>query len=192
MNIITDSLPQAVDVCGQNCRIRTDFKVWINFTLIAFGNLGTVQKTMEIIKLLFVDMPPNLIKAVKAAMDFYNPYKENERKTADKKPVKVYDFDYDAHAIYAAFKQQYGIDLRSTDMHWYEFRALLDNLTDDTRFVRSIGFRTMDLGEIKSDELKKYYTKMKQLHALPDNRSKEQKNADFSNAFFAAFVRKGK
>ncbi len=192
MNIITDSLPQAVDVCGQNCRIRTDFKTWIKFTLIAFGNLGTVKKTTEIVKLLFIDMPPNLICAVKAVMDFYNPYKGMERKSSDRKHTKVYDFDYDAHAIYAAFKQQYGIDLRITDMHWYEFRALFDNLTDDTLFVKIIGFRTVDLWEIKGDELKKYYTKMKQLYALPDSRSEKQKNADFSNAFFAAFVRKGK
>lgn len=189
MNIITDTLPQHIEVCGQKCRIRTDFRTWIRFTCIASGNLDKVHKSMEIIKLLFYDIPPNLLGAIKAAMDFCNPYKKTGEKGESKKHEQAYDFEYDAHAIYAAFKQQYGIDLRTEDMHWYEFRALFDNLTDDTLFVKTLGFRTVDLGEIKGEEMKKYYSKMKQLHALPDKRSTEQKNNDFNNAFFSAFVR---
>ena len=190
MNILIDNLPTAIDVCGQNCAIRTDFRTWIRFTLLAFENGSMAQQSKEIIKLIFIDMPPNLIMALKAIMNFYNPNADKKKVDGKKEPVKMYDFDYDADSIYSAFRQQYGIDLRTSELHWHEFKALLDNLTEDTRFVKTIGYRTVDLSEIKSDEMRKFYAEMKAAHALPDNRPKEQKDADFSKAFCNAFIRK--
>ncbi len=190
MNILIDTLPETVDVCGQKCAIRTDFRTWIKFTLLAFENTTMAQKGLEIIRLVFVDLPPNLIEALKAVMKFYNP-KFGEKSTASSgKQEKMYDFAYDAEAIYAAFMQQYNINLKEAQMHWYEFKALLDNLTEETRFIKTVSYRAVDLSEIKSDEMRKYYAQMKSASALPDMRPAEQKDADFSRAFCNAFMRK--
>ncbi len=189
MNILIDDLPEMLTICGQNCAIRTDFRTWIRFTLLAFENNSIAKKSVEIIKLIFIDMPPNLVMALRGIMSFYNPNSDDSKKADSKKPVKMYDFDYDADAIYSAFKQQYNIDLREAELHWYEFKALLDNLTEDTRFIKTVGYRAVDLSEIKSDEMRKFYSKMKSAHALPDKRPQEQIDADFSRAFVNAFMK---
>ncbi len=190
MNILIDTLPEAIDVCGQKCAIHTDFRTWIRFTLLAFGKTSLAQKSLDIIKLVFIDFPPNLIEALKAVMRFYNPRHDENSKSDSGKHEKMYDFDYDAEAIYAAFMQQYNINLREAQMHWYEFKALLDNLTDETRFIKTVSYRAVDLSEIKSDEMRKFYARMKSVSALPDTRPAEQKDADFSRAFCNAFMRK--
>ena len=190
MNILIDELPAAIDVCGQKCAIHTDFRTWIRFTMLVFENTPLTQKCLDIIKLVFVDCPPNLIEALKAAMNFYNPNHSEKSAKGSGKQEKMYDFDYDAEAIYAAFMQQYNINLKEAQMHWYEFKSLLDNLTEETRFIKTVSYRAMDLSEIKSDEMRKFYSKMKSACALPDKRPVEQKDADFSRAFCNAFMRK--
>ena len=44
----------------------------------------------------------------------------------------IMDYEVDAEAIYAGFRQQYGIDLLRANLHWYEFRALLSGLSEYT------------------------------------------------------------
>ena len=45
-------------------------------------------------------------------------------------------------------------------MHWWEFKALLNGLTDKTKFVQIVGYRTADLSKIKD---KKERARMKEL-----------------------------
>lgn len=39
--------------------------------------------------------------------------------------VRDMDYEQDAQEIYAAFRQLYGIDLMETELHWWQFSALL-------------------------------------------------------------------
>ena len=43
----------------------------------------------------------------------------------------AYSFAQDAPYIYAAFKEQYGIDLTEVEMHWWKFMALFESLNED-------------------------------------------------------------
>ena len=54
-----------------------------------------------------------------------------------------FSFTQDAPYIYAAFRQQYGIDLLAErgKLHWWAFNALLKGLTADTQFVRILQIR---------------------------------------------------
>ena len=51
------------------------------------------------------------------------------------------DYEVDAEAIYAGFRQQYGIDLLRANLHWYEFRALLSGLSEYTEYRQRIKIR---------------------------------------------------
>ncbi len=103
-----------------------------------------------------------------------------------KKPS--YDFECDDGMIYAAFLQQYRVDLSKCDMHWKEFKALFDNLSDDTQFIKVVQYRNVELSKIKDKEQKAFYRRMKQIYALPDKRTQEEKNADFDEAFGDMFM----
>lgn len=54
-----------------------------------------------------------------------------------------FSFTQDAPYIYAAFRQQYGIDLLAErgKLHWWAFNALLQGLTAETQFVKILQIR---------------------------------------------------
>ena len=57
------------------------------------------------------------------------------------------DYKKDAGLIYCAFLQGYGIDLFEMQgkLHWAKFLTLLNNIPDETRLAKVIGYRGMNL-----------------------------------------------
>lgn len=189
MSILTEPLPDYVVVRGEKYRVNTDFRVWLKFTSLAFEKFTNAQKAFEIIALVYERIPSNLIDGLKALLEFYNLNREREEINEGKSvSVRAYDFEHDASSIYAAFRQQYGIDLLNDNLHWWEFRALLDNLTEDTAFIKTVQYRNMDLSEIKSDELRKHYAKMKHRCRLPEKRTEAEIEEEFNKQFSGMFI----
>ena len=186
MNMLTEKLPDSITVKGTEFPIKTDFRTWIRFSEIMSSGGEISENLAKAIKLIFGCLPPSLEETVVGMVDFFAT-RTAEKKSAVKNQKRVYDFGYDAPLIIAAFRQQYGIDLIESDMHWYEFRALLAGLTDDTLFVKVIGYRNTDLGSIKDKERKAFYRQMKEVYKLPDNRTEEEREADMIAGLEGAF-----
>src|SRR5699024_9297899 len=70
---------------------------------------------------------------------------EADEQTPDNK--RVYSIKQDAKYIYSSFMQDYGIDLfeEQGKLHWFKFLALLEGLSEDTKFRKVIEIRTMKL-----------------------------------------------
>ena len=68
-------------------------------------------------------------------------------------------------------------------MHWWKFKALFDGLNENTEIVKIMGYRSVNLSQIKDSEKRNYYKKMKRLYAIPDMRSQEEKEAEFARGF---------
>ena len=51
-------------------------------------------------------------------------------------------------------------------MHWWKFKALMENLNEDTQFVKIMGYRAIDISKIKDKEEKARYKKLKKIYAL--------------------------
>lgn len=58
-----------------------------------------------------------------------------------------FDFDQDAGFIYASFLQDYKMDLFEMQgkLHWHKFLALLDGLSDDTKFKEVVAIRAQKI-----------------------------------------------
>ena len=81
---------------------------------------------------------------------------------------QVYSFQYDDDYIYAAFLEQYGIDLQDVeDLHWWKFRALFKGLREDTEIVKIMGYRSIEITSKMPKEQREFYKKMQSVHALP-------------------------
>ena len=187
MSILTEALPDYIVVRGEKCPIKSDFRVWLEFSEIISKNISETEKLFKMLKLIFDKLPQNLYDGISAIMNFYSytPVKsENKDKAVNK---NYFDFDYDANLIYSAFLQQYKIDLCQTNMHWWTFKALLGGLSDDTHFIKVVQYRSMDLSKIKDKEQRHHYQKMKTLYKLPDNRSKEQKEQHLNDVMEIMF-----
>lgn len=184
-NILLDILPQHTST---GLAIRTDFRESIKFELLMQDNkLNEVDKLAIALNLYYYEEPQDIEQAIKEILWFYRCGKEI--KTSQKKEIKkqkqIYSYEFDADYIYSAFMQQYKIDLnRIKYMHWWKFKALFEGLTEETQIVKIMGYRAMDLSQIKDKEEKKRYKKLQKLYALPDMRTEAQKEADFGSAFW--------
>ena len=191
MSILTENLPDYIVVRGQKCHIKTDFKVWLEFSSIFDDEGVTPEKIVKVFKLLFDKLPPNMFEAMNGVVCFFSHSRETEGVGSTKERTReiknYYDFEYDADLIFSGFYQQYKIDLTESNMHWWKFKALLNGLSDETQFMKVVQYRCTDLSKIKDKEQKKFYSKMKAIYRLPDNRSAEQKEKSLNNTMELMF-----
>ena len=190
INILLDRLPQYTQ---DGHRIRTDFRESIKFELLMQdNNIDEKDKVEQALRLYYYDLSKitDIKKSIDEIVWFYacgrNKKVDNKTENNNNKEKKqIYSYEFDAEYIYSAFLQQYKIDLNSIRyMHWWKFKALMEKLNEDTQFVKIMGYRAVDISKIKDKEEKARYKKLKKTYALPDMRTKEQKEADFGKAFW--------
>ena len=78
-----------------------------------------------------------------------------------------FDFEQDSAAIYASFRQYYGIDLNEErgNMHWDTFIALFDNLGPETPINRIRSIRNDDLSDYQGEDNVQRLQNMKELQS---------------------------
>ena len=103
------------------------------------------------------------------------PHRELPRSTVDESCDIVLDYDKDSPYIYAAFLEQYGIDLVDTRLHWYKFLALLHGL-HDTELNRIIAARLWKPNG-KNGEYEKRQQKQYEAWRLPQPEDNEPDEA---------------
>lgn len=91
-----------------------------------------------------------------------------KRKNEDRK--RTIDFVKDAEYIYAGFRQAYGINLFNEfgKLHWFEFKALLNALPEDTLMYQIRNIRGWKPSKGDSAEYKKQMYKLQQSYSLDD------------------------
>lgn len=189
MNLLVDELPEAVTVDNRVYRIRTNFRIFILFELLwQDDSLELKEKIKKSFKLCYRDeIPRNYEEAANALMWFYKCGKEdNPQKkaiAANRGKTRIYSFDYDDDYIFAAFMSQYKINLqRIKYLHWWEFRAMFNSLTNSNEFVKIMEYRSIDLKEDMPKEQKAFYRKMKLIHDLPLPKDEEEKQQAIEDA----------
>lgn len=180
MGLLTGELPDTVSVAGAEHPIRTDFRISIEFELLVQNhNIQEKDKILRALSLYYPRIPGDIKGACEKLIWFYRCGKEesgqDETDLSDSR--RIYDFDYDADYIYAAFLEQYGIDLTGIEhLHWWKFRVMFWGLDDNCEFVKIMGYRGMKIPSKMPKEQKAFYRKMKQIYALPLPKDEQQKN----------------
>lgn len=188
MNLLIDVLPYTVMVGGTEYPINTDFRASVLFELLVQDvDVPEYDRIMAAIDLYFMGNTPeeDLVDIMNAILWFYRCGKDkkksgNEEEDPQEEQAEpiAYSFEYDADYIYAAFRQQYGINLNTVDhLHWWEFRAMFTGLTQDCEFVKIMGYRVTKITKDMSKTEKAFLRKMKSVHALPVSK-KEQEEHD--------------
>lgn len=159
--------PKYVTIDGHRYEINTDFRTWISIIEAVSDNECSLKH-----KLCFLltngyknELPPNIDKAISALMSFMNRHSAKSG-SVKSNSSKLFDFTADEKLIYAAFMQQYGIDLYRSNMHWHEFCALFSALDENCAFMKTVFYRSVDVSKIKDTDKKKFYRKMKNLCKL--------------------------
>lgn len=121
------ALPQTIIVGGGRFRIRTDFRYFLRFA----EHLQEKDTKPEDYDYMYIDgAPADRLEGLAKLVEFMQPPQMLPRKDKREKGEKVLDYEIDADYIYAAFWEQYRIDLLGAKLHWYQFCALLHGLHD--------------------------------------------------------------
>ncbi len=188
-SVLFGGLPERV-LCGdQEFLVYTDFRTWMQVETILFETEGEFYtKLPELLKLCYPMLPDTLEDAVLGMVRFYlGGEPEEAAGDKDKRGRQLYSFGQDAPLIYAAFYQQYGIDLTKANLHWFQFKALFMGLCEETKFSRIVGYRAVDASSFKSKEKRQFYYTMKQLYRLKDRRTEAEKDAELRSVLEVLF-----
>jgi len=187
--VLWKALPDTVMIDGQAYALHTDFRRWMQFEKIMFEErLSFLEKLARLFVLCYKELPPDVEKAVLGLRLFYAGKDPEGRKASPGSSCQpVYSFYQDSGLIYAAFYQQYGLDLCTVDLHWWQFLALLDGLSDTTRFVQVIGYRAASLSSVSDASKRQFLQNMKRLYALEDRRSADEKDEALAQAMEGLF-----
>lgn len=189
MNLILDKLQETVEIGGKTVQLNTDFRNAVIFELLMQRpGLPNSIRIVEAIRLFYPDLfcehcLENLSESIRELLNFYAGEEESGGKRK-KDSKRILDYEIDGEYIYAAFLQQYGIDLNEEKLHWHKFKALFKGLNKDCKISEIMRIRAMEITQDMSDSDRKYYREMKELYALPDMRTQEEKEADFAEALF--------
>ncbi len=174
MSTLTNSFPEKATVNGVEYPIHADFRT----VLRCFEIQGRKPELSEddLLGMLKLFYNVNRLNATEEHIDrmfwFFSCGREEEKKKFPRKIAGIndkqpFDFEEDADLIYAGFMQQYGIDLQNSDMHWWKFMILLENLGSDTRLNRVIEYRTIDTANRNlSKQEREFYRAMQRYYGL--------------------------
>ena len=195
MSLLLDRLPDAVIIGGQSVPIRTDFRYSILFEMLCLDNsLSSAQKSEQALRLMYPALSVLPLNEPQQIVDgllwFFRggdrPRNRHQiaqqHRQSDAPTERVYDYNYDDELIYAAFLQQYGIDLTSAHLHWWQYRALFSALSEETKFMRVLGYRTAKITQNMSKEEKRHLRRMKEIYALPVSLDEAAKEAAIAEA----------
>lgn len=188
MTLLQGTLPESITVDGQAYPIYTDFRRWVRLESIMFEEEGDfLLKIPTFLKLCYQALPATLEQAISGMVDFYEGpvVRWRGRSVGQRRPVC--SFVQDESLIYAAFYQQYGIDLTTARLHWWQFQALLQGISEQTQLAQVMHYRSADISRLQNPEEKRFYRRMKELYRLRDTRSDREREAMVSAALEGLF-----
>lgn len=175
-NIITEGLPEEVVIDKKRYQINCDFRVGIQFEEIMNSDQSDIVKLEKMLRLYYPRIPENIEESVNKLLWFYRGGKEEQKEEKRERYKRrssqgpAYSFSQDSPYIYAAFKEQYGIDLISIEgMHWWKFLALFESLGEDTKMAKIMYYRTASTSGMSKDQ-RAFINEMKKTYRLDTNK----------------------
>jgi len=172
-----NNYPEIVEVNGRTYNINTSFKVALRCNEISKdSSIDDLERTLGIICTLFGPEAIKYTEDIEILSEKAYKYltlgeENNNRDKPDMDFIQDYDF------IVTSFISDYGIDLDTTDMHWYKFYHLLNGLSNSENgdcciLNRVRNIRNMNLSEIKDSKLRNEMKQVKERFALKSDEPK--------------------
>lgn len=126
---------------------------------------------------LYPEQVEDVETAIRQGMKFLNGGKDGDD---DEDGPRLFSFEKDADLIFAAFRQTHGIDLETTEMHWWKFLALFMDLGADTAFCNLVGLRKRVKTGKATKEEREVASEMGEIFEVPepDNRTLAERETD--------------
>lgn len=185
--MLLHKLPQTVVIGDTEFDINSDFRVSIEFERLLFDSeLSKAEALIEGLALYYPVKPPDEKEALEKILWFYRCGKPEPPDGGQKESKRLYSLQHDFDYIYAAFLEQYKIDLTEADMHWWKFQSLFTSL-NDCMFQRIVGYRAVDMKKLPAEERKRYKA-LKRAFALPHEMEMSKEDRAFQEGLEEALI----
>ena len=164
---INDRIPTHIEAGGRRYRIDTDFRNVIRMNeIMARADLTDEARDWLALRCMMRHPPRKRSRQIELLKALRELLFGDRRGASDNK--KITDIDQDAELIFAAFYQEYGINLWRDRLSWFEFTALLAGIAEGTRYsdVLTIRARPMPKPTKWNAEERAWLAKAKAAHAL--------------------------
>ena len=169
-NIIINECPEIVEISGLSFKINSDFKNILKILdLLDKTEDQSVAGKLALRKFYNNNIPDDVETAIEAFVGFIANKDEPEEVEDDEEQTeeeRVFDMLFDSNYIYAAFIQNYGIDLAECSLHWWKFKALVDGLPNNTKLSDIIQIRSQE--PPNDTKQKAAINRLKEIYKLPD------------------------
>jgi len=182
LDLFKPELPDSIYLDdGSSFIIQTDFRYWILF--YRFCRMHAKLSDFLVMFPFEKPMPQQMQEAFIKLMDFANPPKVVPRATGSGNSDAILDYDIDADYIYAAFMEQYHINLldENVKLHWYEFSSLLACI-HDCKLAEIISYRCYTPNNKSSYE--KQMKELKEVWKLDQPEKPVDKDLEYFNSLF--------
>lgn len=188
-NILLDDLPHEVVIDNAVYSVNYGYRAHILIEINMFSDRDDEQKLLDSLNIFyFNNIPQDKDAAMETLLRFHRcgkPLKrsENGEPETKRRQVRAYCFEQDAALIYAAFRAQYNINLNRTlnnDLHWWEFVAMFNSLSEDLLISRVMFYRTVDLKGMGKNQ-RAFIKKMRSIYALKHEESNMDARAKLAN-----------
>ena len=175
-NVMLDAFPE--DYGGY--LIRTDFRIGVQIALaLADEDMAPAARAATALSLLYGNGVPHDLNFALEGLKWYmcggEAEKENEDGTEGENDGEVaFNFDYDHMRIYTAILKAFKIDINTTRLHWFAFRAMLSDV-GECAFSQIVGYRTKDTSGMPPKQ-RAVYARLKKKFAVPRKFSAEEES----------------
>lgn len=178
--------PTKIQVDGVTIPLDTSFKTALRvMEIVDNDSISDQERALATIYLLTDDIPKvDLNKLMKLLTEYLQCGEQPSRHASLKKDM---DFQQDEKFIISSFMYDYGIDLQTTDMHWWRFIDLLNGLSSECILSRVRDIRTMDLSIYKDAKTKERILKARAQVALKSKHVETEEEKEHLSKFEAHF-----
>lgn len=170
------SYPEYAEIGGQKYKLDTDFRTGLRcFEVVYDTSIDDYERSLAVVYLLFGFVPDVelLPEFLRMAIKFLQCGETREEQTARKADM---DILADEKYIMASFLSDYKIDLRTADLHWWQYIALIGGLTADCVLSNVREIRNADLSEYSDPKTRLKLERAKEQVKLPVRRTKEEQD----------------
>lgn len=173
--------PKSIVLEGIEYPLNTDFRIWIKFEKIITSKENDQEKALKLVEFIKELNLPIAQQTLDELIKFFAGEEEQTslNGTANKinNNIKYFDFEQDSIYIYSAFLSQYGIDLTTASLHWWNFKALFQTLNSDCQFCKIIQYRSVNLKDVPKEQ-KKFYQEMKERYKLNVGKKEDRRTVE--------------
>lgn len=126
-NILLDELPESYEGYSINTGFRTGILISM---CMSDDELSEHERILTALMLLYGEEIPPMETALEGLKWYMSETNHDNYEGVKSDNIITMDYDVDQYRIYAAFRNQYHIDLNTADMHWFVFKGLIDNIRE--------------------------------------------------------------